>query len=204
MLVGHSLGGLSALAVAALYPERVARVVSVGGYAQGVWTGVLGMYQGWARGGASGRMLFSLAGFVGLGIMFTVSERSRMRGKSGEAHAFDASPHWKTLFAATGQAGVRPHWGAMQKCFAAAADADIRDLLPGVPVPTLVMGGDDDWLVPPEQSRLLAQQIPGATLVVLPDVGHYPMLENTDAYNRAVAEWLHASDERIQPVEAAV
>jgi len=51
-------------------------------------------------------------------------------------------------------------------------EIDIRDVLPVVRVPTLVLHGADDELVPPEAARYLSGRIPGARLVELPGVGH--------------------------------
>jgi pimeloyl-ACP methyl ester carboxylesterase len=49
--------------------------------------------------------------------------------------------------------------------------------LPDLRLPTLVITGDADRLVPPENSRVLADLIPGAKLVVLPGAGHCFRLE---------------------------
>ena len=51
-------------------------------------------------------------------------------------------------------------------------EIDIRNVLPAVRVPTLVLHGADDEIVPPEAARYLAGRIPGARLVELPGVGH--------------------------------
>jgi len=51
-------------------------------------------------------------------------------------------------------------------------DIDIRHVLPVVRVPTLVLHGADDEIVPPEAARYLAGRIPGAQFVELPGVGH--------------------------------
>jgi pimeloyl-ACP methyl ester carboxylesterase len=46
------------------------------------------------------------------------------------------------------------------------------DRLPEVKVPTLILAGDIDRLIPPENSRLLAERIQGAGLHILPGLGH--------------------------------
>ena len=51
-------------------------------------------------------------------------------------------------------------------------EIDIRHVLPAVRVPTLVLHGADDEIVPTEAARYLAGRIPGARLVELPGVGH--------------------------------
>jgi len=49
---------------------------------------------------------------------------------------------------------------------------DVVDQLAGIDVPTLVLCGDGDWICPPDQSKLIAQKIPHATLVVVPNCNH--------------------------------
>lgn len=51
-----------------------------------------------------------------------------------------------------------------------------------IEVPTLVITGDDDRIVPTEDSVRLAQDIPGAQLEVLPDCGHLPQEECPGAF----------------------
>ena len=47
-------------------------------------------------------------------------------------------------------------------------------------VPTLIISGDRDRLVPVENSRQLARMIPGARLVELPGAGHAFPFERAD------------------------
>ncbi|MGH2607508.1 MAG: alpha/beta fold hydrolase [Tepidiformaceae bacterium] len=52
--------------------------------------------------------------------------------------------------------------------------------------PTLVLCGEDDGMVPPENSRQIASLIPGARLRLIPLCGHVPMLEQPEAVRDAV------------------
>lgn len=63
------------------------------------------------------------------------------------------------------------------------------DRLCDLDVPTLVMTGTADVLVPPGNSELLAERIPGAELVTFPDTGHVFMIESPDAVNAALLEF---------------
>jgi 3-oxoadipate enol-lactonase len=54
----------------------------------------------------------------------------------------------------------------------AAARHDAWDRLPDIAAPTLVLTGADDRLTPPDNSRMLAERIPGARLELLPGAGH--------------------------------
>ncbi|MFF5209936.1 alpha/beta fold hydrolase [Streptosporangium sp. NPDC000396] len=54
------------------------------------------------------------------------------------------------------------------------------------PVETLIMVGGRDRLTPPVHSRRIAEALPGAKLVVLPDAGHMIGLERPEAVNLAL------------------
>ena len=56
-------------------------------------------------------------------------------------------------------------------------------------MPTLVITGDDDRIVPTEESLQLAGEIPGAELAVLPACGHVPQDECPQAFMDAVDAW---------------
>jgi pimeloyl-ACP methyl ester carboxylesterase len=57
-------------------------------------------------------------------------------------------------------------------------------------VPTLVLAGADDQMIPVEESQRLADGIPGARLVMIPEGGHLATLENKAAANAAILEFL--------------
>jgi pimeloyl-ACP methyl ester carboxylesterase len=52
------------------------------------------------------------------------------------------------------------------------ADLDVRELLPRVSTPTLVMHVRDDLMAPLEAGRAMAAEIPGARFIVLPGRNH--------------------------------
>jgi pimeloyl-ACP methyl ester carboxylesterase len=57
-------------------------------------------------------------------------------------------------------------------------------------MPVLVITGDDDRIVPTEQSIQLSKEIPGAELVVLKDCGHVPQEECPDQFMTSVQSFL--------------
>lgn len=76
---------------------------------------------------------------------------------------------------------------------ALAAMRDRPDSAPsnaGIAVPTLVVCGAADTLIPPKESESLRDSIPGATLSLVADAAHLPNHERPDAFNRAVREFL--------------
>ena len=55
---------------------------------------------------------------------------------------------------------------------------------------TLVITGEDDTVVPPQNSRNLAARLPHAELAVIENAGHMLFVEKADAFNRIVTEFL--------------
>jgi class 3 adenylate cyclase/pimeloyl-ACP methyl ester carboxylesterase len=60
-------------------------------------------------------------------------------------------------------------------------DVDVRDVLPAIHVPTLVIHRTDDRIVLARQARYVAHQIEGATYVELPGGDHLPFVGDSDA-----------------------
>jgi pimeloyl-ACP methyl ester carboxylesterase len=68
--------------------------------------------------------------------------------------------------------------------------ADSRPLLATIKCPTLVLVGEQDELTPPFLSEEMAAGIAGAKLVKVPHCGHLSTLEQPDAVNAALVEWM--------------
>ncbi len=66
---------------------------------------------------------------------------------------------------------------------------DVRDLLPNVRVPTLVLHRAEEF-IPVECAHYMAEHIPGARLVVLPGMDHVPFYGDADGYAEEVEEFL--------------
>jgi pimeloyl-ACP methyl ester carboxylesterase len=69
---------------------------------------------------------------------------------------------------------------------------DSTALLPTIDVPTLVLAGRDDQLIPPSAARAMADAIPGAHHAIIPSAGHLPPLEQPVNTGRVVREFLEA------------
>lgn len=67
---------------------------------------------------------------------------------------------------------------------------DSRPSLAAITVPTLVLVGEQDQLTPPALAREMAAAIPQARLVIVPECGHASTLEQPQAVNQALQEWL--------------
>ena len=83
--------------------------------------------------------------------------------------------------------------GPTRHLSAIVADGDRREMLKNVSVPTLVMHGEDDPLVPVEGGRDTAAAIPGAKLKTIPGWGHDLPLELVDEVAEAIASHARAT-----------
>lgn len=70
--------------------------------------------------------------------------------------------------------------------------ADSTPMLSTITVPSLVITGAEDAMIPVDESRLMASAILGATLVIIPGAGHLSNLEQPEAFNDAVNTFLTA------------
>jgi pimeloyl-ACP methyl ester carboxylesterase len=87
-------------------------------------------------------------------------------------------------------AAVRPQ--SLRTQLFVMAEADQRDLLPRITVPSLLIWGELDERSPLRVARQFEQAIPAAKLVVIPGSGHVSNLEQPERFNDAVREFCRA------------
>jgi len=155
-VVGLSLGGATAMRLAARAPARVERLAllctSARFPAPAAWTERAATVR--SQGTAS------VAGAV-VERWFTPAWQA--------AHP-ELTEHWRTVIGATAAEGYA-------SCCEALAGTDLVPELGSICAPTLAIAGADDPASPPEHLRTIADGIPGARLVVLPDAAHLAALE---------------------------
>jgi 3-oxoadipate enol-lactonase len=79
---------------------------------------------------------------------------------------------------------------AFARQLAASSRHDARDRLGSLTMPTHIIGGEYDILLPVWKSREIASLIPGAKLTVLPEAPHGLSIERADEFNAAVLEFI--------------
>ena len=62
--------------------------------------------------------------------------------------------------------------------------------LPKIKTPTLVIVGKEDIPTPVAKAKRIAEKIPGAKLVIIPDAGHLCTVEEPEAVSKAIEEFL--------------
>jgi 3-oxoadipate enol-lactonase len=75
-------------------------------------------------------------------------------------------------------------------CCHAIPRINLTDRLKEIRVRALVICGDQDPGTPPAMAREIAQNLPGAKLVLIPQAAHLANIEQPEAFNRALAEFL--------------
>jgi pimeloyl-ACP methyl ester carboxylesterase len=186
-IVGASMGGMIAQIVAAKHPNRVRSLVSImsssgdPGLPQAKPEAMTAIMQ--ARPDGSDRELAIEHGmriYRAIGSPGFPTPDDELRAKVGAA--FDRSYY---------PAGVGRQFAAI------VASGSRVEMLEKLSVPTLVLHGADDPLVPVEAGRHTAAQIPGSTLTVIPGMGHDIASGLIPILVEAIAAHCRAADEQL-------
>jgi pimeloyl-ACP methyl ester carboxylesterase len=180
-LVGNSMGGFVAAEVAIQFPERVSRLVLVS--AAGISTAdafkqpVLLM----------GRVAFAMA-------TNSAARHRRLASRPITRHASLAlvARHPRLLRADLAYEGFFKGAGkpGFDDALRACLNYDFRDRLPDVKVPTLIVWGEKDSIIPVSDANEFERLISDSRKVVMKDTGHIPMAERPNAFNDVLTEFL--------------
>jgi 3-oxoadipate enol-lactonase len=94
--------------------------------------------------------------------------------------------HLRTMITSSPADGIKGALRAMRE------RPDSTDLLGEIGVPTLVVAGSEDKVVPVDRSRAMADAIPGAQFTVIPEAGHLTPLEQPIPTSRVILEFLES------------
>src|SRR5271165_459902 len=184
-VVGNSMGGFVAAELAIAVPQRVERLVLVS--AAGIST------TGDPRTSRAVPALQRLERILlGSGAWFvsrsdTVARRARLR----EATLNIVARHPGRLPAPLAAEQLR---GAGKPGFLQGLQAvigyDLRDRLPEIACPTLIVWGERDRLINVRDADVFADLIPNSRVVIFEDTGHVSMLERPAAFNALLSDFL--------------
>jgi pimeloyl-ACP methyl ester carboxylesterase len=103
---------------------------------------------------------------------------------------FIARKRQELIARALAEAELRPPLDAFARQVQAAVSHNTYDRLPQIRCPTLIISGSDDKIVLAENSSILAERIPNAELVLLPEAGHGYLVECAEESNAIVLDFL--------------
>ena len=75
---------------------------------------------------------------------------------------------------------------------------DFSGILDKIYTPTLIVWGEKDPVAPLRTGRLLEWMIPGSYLRIMPELGHSPMLDRPDEFNKLIMDWLSAPPQKME------
>jgi len=84
---------------------------------------------------------------------------------------------------------------AVNKCVVAMLDTNVKGELENVTVPTLIVWGADDVLVPVNVAHEAHNLIEGSELIIIRECGHFPMIEKSSEFNEAVERFVGVRNE---------
>ncbi len=171
VLIGHSMGGYVALAFARQHPEMLRGLVLVGTKAGAD-----------SAEAAAGRR--------------ATAEKVKIEGSSVVVNPM--AP--KMLAASNSDQTMAQHvrgfmersqpQGVIGALLGMAEREDSTPHLAQLKMPTLIIAGADDTIIPSGESEKLASAVNGARLEMIPNAGHLVAFEKADEFNRVLREWL--------------
>lgn len=175
-LAGHSMGGRVALEVMRQAPQRVARLALLDTGWQARPEGEAGEAEQRQR-----QALLDLAHSQGMG---AVAQQWLPGMVRAAAHGSPAYAQMQAMVMRRTPA----HFAQQVQALLTRPDASA--VLAAIRCPTLVLCGEDDQWSPPARHRAMAELVPGAVLRLIPDCGHMSTLEQAEAVNTALNQWL--------------
>ena len=178
---GWSLGGQIALHWAKLEPEKIKRLVLVsstpcfverGDWPHGMSREILGQFAVELEKNHAA----TLRRFLAL----------QVRGSEGERELLAAMR--ASLFSRG-----EPDMSALRGGLEILRDADLRDVLPDIMQPVLVIAGGRDNLTPPEASKYMAKMMSNARMVEIGGAAHAPFLSHPDEFAKHVVGFMRGN-----------
>lgn len=183
-VIGNSMGGIVATKVAISAPERIRKLVTIGGVGKNVFSSapsegielLMEFTDNPTREGLV-RWLLSMVHDPALVTPELIEERWELATEPATleiARRMYSSEAFAATLAANALADTVPYWAQLHK----------------VQAPTLLTWGRDDRVSPVDLAVLPMRDIPRAELHVFPDCGHWAMIEAREAWLSAVLAFL--------------
>ena len=181
--IGYSEGGAMAALYAAAHPERVSALV---------------MYETWVCGlldpveNPAGQKWLDVSDRV----LESIDHWGEGYGLDIGAPSLAGSPLQRRMYGAFERAAMSP--GMARALWDAVTQGDIRDVLPVIDVPTLIIHHTDSE-IPVENAHYASEHVPGARLVELDGTDHLPMGHDADRIAGEIEEFLTGARGASEP-----
>ena len=176
-LFGVSEGAPMCALFAASHPARTEALIMYGSYAKGIATDDYPWAPMQVQADMGGEMIEEE---WGTGVMLEVYAPSKVD-----------DPDFARWWAQYQRQAASP--GMARAVAELASEVDIRDVLPAISVPTLVLHRTGDQLWPVEGARYISEQIEGAKFVECEGIDHFPFVGDSDALFSEVESFLTGS-----------
>jgi pimeloyl-ACP methyl ester carboxylesterase len=183
VLVGNSMGGAIAAKAAMMYPERVPALVLVNaaGFGQEVawWLRLRSVIDARPQGKPP-------AWLIRIGLKQIFDDPDRVSGDVIEKLvAMDQDPEAQAAYRRVLTLGV--DWRGLKPEML----REIRDAAHQISVPTLIVWGKQDRVVPVRHAKVAHSKIPNARLHLFDNCGHTPQLEYPEEFNTLIRDFVH-------------
>jgi pimeloyl-ACP methyl ester carboxylesterase len=184
-VVGNSMGGFVSAELAIAYPQRVERLVLVSGAGISTYrhrdveriepylrriAPMVAVYTGWTA--ARSDWIARRPGLRNLTLGLVTRHPSRLPA---------------ALAAEQLRGAGKP--GFMQ-ALRANVDYPVKERLPEIACPTLIVWGDEDKIIPVGDASVFEELIPNSRKVIFEGTGHMAMLERPAAFNELLSEFI--------------
>jgi pimeloyl-ACP methyl ester carboxylesterase len=188
-VLGSSLGGSIALALAQRHPSKLKSLIVVGGFSELDRATELNFRLRLRLIEKLG-MSDEVADYMGLWTLTRKFINSDAGFATMRANQANIRANSAQSYSAFVEALLK--WGRCQP--GQEREPKFTTLLDSIKTPTLVVTSDNDHLIPKELSDLIAPRLAGAKLVVMPGAGHIPFMEQPEEVVRIVLQFLEGLD----------
>lgn len=178
-LIGNSMGGAISMKVALQFPDKVEKLVLVDS---------AGVSEGIVMFGVFGHNISTNSLSKTLNYLFMNEHTIKSIVKS-----LYVQKNLKTDEVAEGYVkpfrtpGIEDAFAQMVKGFV--EDDDLPKRIPEINIPTLIVWGENDTIIPVTAAKKFNELIKGSKLIIYPEAGHMPMEEHPAEFNKAIAEF---------------
>ena len=178
-VIGWSLGGMIAMQIALRHPEKIKRLILVGSVARFVRD------DDW-RYAISAEVLQEFSASLKNDLQETLQRFIALQLMGSDENRIILRKLRKLM-----NSNAAPQPAALQGGLKILQDVDLRDQLPQLKQPTLMIFGKRDTLSRPQTGRQMLPLLPDARLEIIDGTGHAPFLSHNQRFTNLIEQFIH-------------